>query len=86
MAAYSRKVTVAWTGYFVADGGALARPLSRSRRSTPGRPFANLVTPLAMVLMFVGEYLLRYRLHPEFERATLAQAVRAYRRPRAPHD
>ena len=33
--------------------------------------FANLVTPLAMVLMFVGEYLLRYRLHPEFERATL---------------
>ncbi len=43
--------------------------------------FANLVTPLAMLLMFVGEYLLRYRLHPEFERATLAQAVRAYRRP-----
>ena len=45
--------------------------------------FANLLTPLAMVLMFVGEYLLRYRLHPEFERATLAQAMRAYsRRPR----
>jgi len=31
-----------------------------------------------MVLMFVGEYLLRYRLHPEFERATLGQAMRAY--------
>ena len=41
-------------------------------------PFANLLTPLAMLVMFVGEYLLRYRLHPEFERATLAQAVRAY--------
>ena len=40
--------------------------------------FANLVTPLAILLLFVGEYLLRYRLHPEFERATLAQAVRAY--------
>jgi uncharacterized membrane protein len=40
--------------------------------------FANLVTPLAMALMFIAEYLLRYRLHPEFERATLAQAVRAY--------
>ena len=34
--------------------------------------FANLLTPLAMVLLFVGEFLLRYRLHPEFERATLA--------------
>jgi hypothetical protein len=31
-----------------------------------------------MALMFIAEYLLRYRLHPEFERATLAQAVRAY--------
>ena len=49
--------------------------------------FANLVTPLAMVLMFVGEYLLRYRLHPEFERATLAEAMRAYaRRDAAPAD
>jgi len=33
------------------------------------------VTPLALVLMFVGEFLLRYRLHPEFERATLAAAM-----------
>ena len=32
--------------------------------------------------MFVGEYLLRYRLHPEFERATLADTVRAYSRRR----
>jgi uncharacterized membrane protein len=40
--------------------------------------FANLLTPVAILVMFVGEYVLRYRLHPEFERATLAQAVRAY--------
>jgi len=40
--------------------------------------FANLLTPVAMVLMFVGEFLLRYRLHPEFERATLADALNAY--------
>jgi hypothetical protein len=33
-----------------------------------------------MVVLFVGEYLLRYRLHPEFERATLSAAVRAYSR------
>ena len=48
--------------------------------------FANLVTPLAILLMFVGEYLLRYRLHPEFERATLAQAVARLCRPSGPHD
>ena len=42
--------------------------------------FANLLTPLAVVLMFVGEFLLRYRLHPEFERATLADAMTAYAR------
>jgi len=44
------------------------------------------VTPLAIVALFIGEYLLRYRLHPEFERATLAQAVRAYADRGAPHD
>ena len=41
--------------------------------------FANLVTPVAAVALFVGEYLLRYRLHPEFERVTLGQALKAYR-------
>ena len=37
--------------------------------------------------ILVGEYLLRYRLHPEFERATLADAMNAYaRRSAAPVD
>ena len=27
--------------------------------------FANLLNPLAVALMFAGEHLLRYRLHPE---------------------
>jgi len=39
---------------------------------------ANLITPVLIAALFVGEHLLRYRLHPEFERATLAAAVRAY--------
>jgi hypothetical protein len=30
------------------------------------------------MLMFAGEYLLRYRLHPEFERATMRDAIRAW--------
>ena len=77
MAAYSRKVTLAWTGYFLAMA-ALSVVLYAAAPFDVWAAFANLVTPLAILLMFVGEYLLRYRLHPEFERATLAQAVRAY--------
>jgi len=77
MAAYSRKVTVAWTGYFVVMA-TLSLILYAIAPFDVWAAFANLVTPLAILLMFIGEYLLRYRLHPEFERATLAQAVRAY--------
>jgi hypothetical protein len=38
---------------------------------------ANLLTPLLVGALFIGEYLLRYRLHPEFERTRLIDAVRA---------
>ena len=77
MVAYSRKVTLVWTGYFIAMA-ALSVVLYALAPFDVWATFANLVTPLAICVMFVGEYLLRYRLHPEFERATLAQAVRAY--------
>jgi uncharacterized membrane protein len=77
MATYSRRVTLVWTCYFVAMA-ALSLVLFAVAPFDVWAAFANLVTPLAILLMFVGEYLLRYRLHPEFERATLAQAVRAY--------
>jgi len=77
MEIYSRKVTLAWTIYFAAMA-ALSLALYAFVPFDAWATFANLVTPLAMVLMFVGEYLLRYRLHPEFERATLGQAMRAY--------
>jgi uncharacterized membrane protein len=85
MAAYSRKVTVAWTVYFVAMA-VLSVVVFAAAPFAAWATFANLVTPLAIVAMFVGEYLLRYRLHPEFERATLAQAVRAYADRATPHD
>lgn len=42
--------------------------------------FANLLTPLLLAAFFIGEHLVRYRLHPEFERASMKQALRAYRR------
>ncbi len=79
MAAYSRKVTVAWSAYFVLMA-TVSIGLFVFAPFAAWAIFANLLTPLAMVLMFVGEYLLRYRLHPEFERATLAAAINAYSR------
>ncbi|HEX2539742.1 MAG TPA: hypothetical protein VHM00_01535 [Caldimonas sp.] len=77
MVAYSRKVTLLWTLYFVAMA-MLSIALHRFAPFEAWAVFANLLTPLAMALLFVGEYAVRYRLHPEFERATLGQAMRAY--------
>ena len=79
MAAYSRKVTLVWTIYFVTMGS-LSITLFVFTPFELWAAYANFGTPLSMALLFVGEHLLRYRLHPEFERATLAAAVRAYAR------
>jgi|SRR5450432_1787532 len=85
MVAYTRKVTLAWTMYFAAMA-ALSLTLFAFAPFATWAAFATLATPFAMLALFVGEYLLRYRLHPEFERATLAQAVRAYANRAGPHD
>lgn len=79
MVAYTRQVTIAWVVYFALMASAsvwvyLSEPWSAWSL------LANLVTPLAIGAMFVGEHLLRYRLHPDFERVALMDAVRAYRR------
>ncbi len=79
MAAYSRRVTVAWVVYFLAMAGLSVALFVLAPLST-WAAFANLATPLTMFAMFGGEHVLRYRLHPEFERATLRQAVRAWQR------
>ena len=76
--AYTRNVTVAWTVYFVAMA-AVSLALFAFAPFEAWAGFANLLTPCAMVLMFGGEYLLRYRLHPEFERTSIADAIRSYR-------
>jgi len=85
MVAYSRRVTIAWAIYFVAMA-VLSLAIFALAPFAAWATFANLVTPFAIVAMFVGEYLLRYRLHPEFERATLAQAMRAYADRSARHE
>jgi uncharacterized membrane protein len=81
MAAYTYKVTAAWVVYFF---GMAALSLAVYARApwAAWSLLSNVVTPAAIVALFIGEHLLRYRLHPEFERVTLRDAVCAYRRSR----
>ena len=77
MATYTRKVTLAWTLYFVAIS-AFSVLLYATVPFDAWAVYANILTPLSVALMFFGEYLLRYRLHPEFERTSVADAIRSY--------
>ncbi|WP_157270439.1 COG4648 family protein [Azohydromonas aeria] len=78
MARYTWYVTLAWTLYFFAMAmGSVALYLWGSWEAWS--LLANLITPVAIAALFVGEHLLRYRLHPEFERVSLLDTVRAYR-------
>ena len=64
MAAYTRKVTVVWSVYFVLMAALSIGAVPALAPFAAWAMFANLLTPLAMALLFVGEFLLRYRLHP----------------------
>ena len=83
MTVYTRKVTLAWTLYFVGMA-IVSLALFALADFDTWAVFANLLTPLAVALMFGAEYLLRYRLHPEFERTSVADAIRSYRRGKQP--
>lgn len=79
MVRYTRSVTIAWSLYF------LAMPLLSLAVYGFGSweawsLLANLGTPLAIAALFLGEHLLRYRIHPEFERTRLIDALRAWER------
>ena len=83
MARYSRKVTIAWVLYFIAMA-MLSAALFLFAPFDAWAAFANWLTPLAVALMFGSEHLLRYRLHPEFERVRMVQVIAAYARRAAP--
>jgi uncharacterized membrane protein len=78
MVDYTRRVTLAWTTYFLAMA-ALSVAVWRLAPWTAWSLLANVLTPAAIATLFVGEYLLRYRLHPEFERVPLRAAIGAWR-------
>lgn len=79
---YTRRLTAVWVVYFFAMV-ALSLALYALAPWWWWSLYANVLTPLAAGALFVGEYLLRYRLHPEFERVSLAQTLQAWRTARS---
>ena len=78
MAGYTRQVTLAWTLYFLGMATA-SIALFVAGDFASWSLLANILTPVSTAAMFVGEYLVRYRLHPDFERVSLQQALQAWR-------
>ena len=70
-------MTVAWTVYFVAMA-LVSVVLFATLPFAAWAVYAHVATPLALVAMFLGEYVLRFRLHPEFERVRVRDMIRAY--------
>ena len=75
---YTRSVTVAWTCYF---GGiaALSLLLFWLAPVRVWSVFANLLGAPLLVLMFAGEYAVRWLVLPAADRAGPIEAIRAYR-------
>lgn len=80
MEAYTVRLTWMWVAYFlgmVVTSVAVFLLMPWEAWSL----LANVLTPVLLGIVFVGEHWIRYQLHPEFERATLAQMIRAARQP-----
>lgn len=76
---YTRGVTWAWTLYFAAMAGTSVLLFCLAPIAWWSR-FANLLSLPLIVLMFVGEYLMRRCVLPPEDVAGLWQALQAYRR------
>lgn len=76
--AYTRGVTWAWTIYFAAIA-AISLVLFWLAPIAIWSAFANLVTPVLLVLMFTAEYAVRCWMLPPEDRAGPIEAIQAYR-------
>jgi uncharacterized membrane protein len=79
LARYTRRVTLAWTIFFVAlfaTSTALYVGGYRAAWST----FANLLSPLLVGAMFGVEYVVRHRVLPDLERIGILGGARAFSR------
>lgn len=77
-ARYTRRVTVAWTIFFLASAG-VSTALFWLAPAIAWSVFANLLSVPLLGLMFVGEHLIRhFALGPE-DRSSVADTIRGYR-------
>ena len=75
---YTRRLTGVWVAYFL--GMVVVSALVYALAPWPWWSlFCNVLTPALVVAMFVGEHLVLYVWHPEFERVSLRAALGAYR-------
>jgi uncharacterized membrane protein len=79
VAAYSRRVTVAWTLFF-ATLFTLSCILYLGRFVTAWSILANIASPILVALMFVVEYAIRHRVLPGWERVGVLGSIRAFSR------
>jgi uncharacterized membrane protein len=77
IAAYTRQLTGIWVVYFVGMA-VLSLALFALAPFDIWALFANVLTPLSLAIFFVAEHLIRYWLHPEFERVSLSVAIQSY--------
>ncbi len=75
---YTWKVTLAWTIFF-AIIAMVSVPLFFFGPIEAWSVFANLLTPLLLGAMFVGEYLIRLRVMPDHAHFSITETIRAYR-------
>jgi uncharacterized membrane protein len=77
MAAYTRQLTVMWVTYFLGMS-LLSVTIYAWTTFDTWALYANLISPLSVAALFVAEYVIRYRMHPEFERVSLSAAIQSY--------
>jgi len=77
LAAYTRRVTQVWAGYFL---GMIVLSLALYALAPWAwwSLFCTLLTPVSAGLLFACEHVLRYRWHPEFPRVSMQAALQAY--------
>ena len=75
---YTRRVTVAWTAFFVVNA-AVSTGLFLWAPAAVWSTYANLLTMPLLVAMFAVEHAVRVRVLPPAERSSVADTVRGYR-------
>ena len=76
---YTRRVTLAWTVFF-ALVFTLSCALYLSRFLAAWSLFANIISPLLILAMFVVEYAIRLRALPDSERVGILGGIQAFSR------